>query len=241
MTDHDLRQRLCDAGLVIEHQGQGDMTRGHVSVRSSQDDGLFFMKPHGFGFDEITLDNMLTIDLDGQVVAGTSRRHSEVFIHTEIYRARPDVRAVIHAHPTHVVALSQTGRPIRPLSQGGAVFAEGLAHFDATMDLIRTPEQGRMVARALGGAPALCMKGHGVCMTGRTLDEAVVLSVMLEEAARIQLLADAAGGSVAPYPPDDIARLRAKITSPEQYAINFDYLVRKARRAGALYPSVISP
>ena len=233
MDDHGLKLRLIEAGRVIEHQGQGDMTRGHVSVRLASDERLFFMKPHGFGFDEITQDNILTIDLDGHVVAGNARRHSEVFIHTEIYRARPDVRAVLHAHPAHVIAFSQTGRTLRPLSQGGAVFADALGVFDATMDLIRTPKQGSMVAAALNKFPALVMKGHGVCVAGTSLDETIVLSVMLEEAARIQLLADAAGGEVAPYPADDILRLREKLTSSEQYVINFEYLVRKATR-GAL-------
>ena len=230
MTDDELKARLIDAGRIIEHVGQGDMTRGHVTVRLASDDGLFFMKPHGYGFDEITPDNVLTIDLDGTVVAGTARRHSEVFIHTEIFRARPDVRAVIHAHPMHVVAFSQTGRALRPLSQGGAVFADALPVFDTTMDLIRTPEQGRAVATALGPHRAVLMKGHGVSVTGGSLDEAVVLSVMLEEAASIQLLADAAGGAVTPYPAEDIARLREKLTSPEQYVVNFDYLARKAAR-----------
>ncbi len=224
----ELRRTLIDAGLVLEHQGHGDMTRGHVSVRVP---GGFLMKPHSVGFDEITEDNILTIGPDGDVVAGTARRHSEVYIHSEIYRARPDINAVIHAHPTHIVALSATGRPLRPHSQGGAVFAGRLPEYDETMDLIRTPELGRGVAAALGPHGAVLMRSHGVTMTGASLPEAVVLAVMLEEAARVQLLAEAAGMNGPEFPPDDIERLRTKLMSPEQFVVNFDYLVRKARRA----------
>src|SRR5207237_587437 len=86
-------------------------TRGHISVRLPDDPSRFFMKPHGVGLDEITPENILTIDLDGNVVDGTARRHSEVYIHSEIFKLRPDVHCVIHAHPPHAVALSASGRP----------------------------------------------------------------------------------------------------------------------------------
>ena len=71
------------------------------------------MKPHSVGLDEITMDNILTIDLEGNVVAGTARRHSEVYIHSEIFKARPDVNCVIHTHPPYAVALSATSRTMR--------------------------------------------------------------------------------------------------------------------------------
>ena len=225
-----LRGRLIAAGRILEHQGLGDMTRGHVSVRLPDRNELFLMKPHSIGFDEITAENILTIDLDGAVVAGTARRHSEVFIHSEIYRARPDVGSVIHVHPTHAIAFSGTGKPIRASSQGGAMFKDALPIFDTTMDLIRTPEMGRAVAQALGPHPAVLMRGHGVAIAGATLEQAVVLTVMLEEACRIQLLADAVGGSTPEFPPEDIARLRRNLMSPEQFVVNFDYLARKATR-----------
>ena len=90
---------------------------------------------------------------------------------------------------------------------------------------------GRAVAAALGPHHALLMRGHGVTVAGATLQQATVLAVMLEEAARIQLLADAAGGTVEPFPPEDVARLRSKVMAPDQFTANFDYLARRARRA----------
>ena len=189
------------------------------------------MKPHSVGLDEITPDNILTIDLEGDVVAGTAKRHSEVYIHSEIYRVRADVGAVIHTHPTHAVALSNTGRPIRALSQGGAIFAGALPVFEATMDLIRTKQMGAAVASALGPHAAVLMRGHGVAIAGSSLEQAVVLAVMLEEAAQVQLLAEAAGGNVPDYPAEDVAALRRKLMSPEQFVVNFQYLARKTRRA----------
>lgn len=228
MTLDEAARNVIQAGRILEHVGQGDMTRGHVSMRVPGNDALFLMKPHSIGLGEITRENILTINLDGKVVSGGSRRHSEVFIHSEIYRARPDVRAVIHSHPTHLIALSATGRSLRPYNQGGAVFADALPTYDDTMDLIRTPEMGAGVARALGPHRAVMMRCHGLALACSTLEEAVVLCVMLEEAARIQLLVEAAGGAAQEFPPEDVARLREKLFSPEQFAVNFAYLARRA-------------
>lgn len=239
MTNHDaLRARLIEAGQILEAQGHGDMTRGHVSVRLPDQPGLFFMKPHSIGFGEITADNILTIGLDGAVVAGTARRHSEVFIHSEVFAARPDVMAVIHTHLVHAVALSVTGRPMRPFCQGGAVFADALPVFAGTMDLIRTAPMGQAVAACLGPHRAVLLRAHGVVMTGASLEEAVILNVMLEEAAQVQLLAEAAGATAPDFPPEDVARLRHNLTRPDQYAVNFDFL---ARKAAAVSPSGRAP
>ena len=222
------RRKLIDAGRILAHQGHGDMTRGHVSVRVPGRPEHFFMKPHSVGFEEIAEVNILTLDLAGQVVAGTARRHSEVYIHSEIFRARQDVNVVIHTHPTHTVALSATGRALRPISQGAAAFSDGLPVYSDTMDLIRTPAMGQGVARALGPHRAVLLRNHGLAMTGRSLEEAVVLCVMLEEAARIQLLVDAVRSNIPEFPPEDVARLRGNLLRPEQFVINFAYLARKA-------------
>jgi L-fuculose-phosphate aldolase len=83
-----LKEEVIVAGKVLVAQGQDDFTRGHISLRLPDNPRLFFMKAHSIGLDEITMQNILTIDLDGKVIAGSARRHSEVYIHSEIFRAR---------------------------------------------------------------------------------------------------------------------------------------------------------
>src|SRR5580693_7213832 len=128
-THTAIKQQLIIAGKVLVAEGQDDFTRGHISARVPGNPGLFFMKAHSIGLDEITMQNILTIDLDGNVVAGTARRHSEVYIHSEIFKARSDVNCVIHTHPTYSVALSATGRPLKCYSQPGALFYESLGAY----------------------------------------------------------------------------------------------------------------
>jgi L-ribulose-5-phosphate 4-epimerase len=230
-TLDELKQRLIDAGRVLEHQGLGDLTRGHVSIRVPGDANHFIMKPHSFGFDEITLENIVTCNLEGTKVGGGGRKHSEVYIHSEIYKARPDVMSVIHAHPTYSVAFSATGQTMQPISQPSVAFADGLPYFNDSIDLIRSQELGAGVARDLGNCKAVLMRNHGVAVVGSTVDEATILTIMLENACQIQLAAAAGGGLGKVFTAEQVVKLHTDITRPEQYTINFEYLKRKANRA----------
>jgi L-ribulose-5-phosphate 4-epimerase len=230
-TLDELKQRLIDAGRVLEHQGLGDLTRGHVSIRVPGDANHFIMKPHSFGFDEITLENIVTCNLEGIKVGGGGRKHSEVYIHSEIYKARPDVMSVIHAHPTYSVAFSATGQTMQPISQPSVAFADGLPYFNDSIDLIRSQELGAGVARDLGSCKAVLMRNHGVAVVGSTVDEATILTIMLENACQIQLAAAAGGGLGKVFTAEQVVKLHTDITRPEQYTINFEYLKRKANRA----------
>ncbi|BBQ01785.1 putative class II aldolase (plasmid) [Burkholderia sp. SFA1] len=230
MTLNEAKQKLIDAGRILEAEGQGDLTRGHISVRVPGDPTHFLMKPHSHGFDEITEDNIVVCNLEGEKVSGGGRRHSEVFIHSEIFRVRPDVTSVIHAHPTHAVALSATGQPLEMISQPSVHFADGLPYYTDTMNLIRTQEMGAGVARALGSSKAVLMRNHGVAVVGRSIEESVVLSLLLDNACRIQLLTKAAGGTGETFSPEDVARLHDAVTRAEQFAINFEFLRRKVNR-----------
>jgi L-fuculose-phosphate aldolase len=227
-----IKQDLIAAGKVLVAEGQDDFTRGHISFRLPDNPKLFFMKAHSIGLDEITMENILTIDLDGYVVSGTARRHSEVFIHSEILKARPDVNCVIHTHPTYSTALSATGGTLKCYSQPGALFYEALGIYTDTINLIRTTEMGAGVARALGRGRGVLLKNHGVVVTGATIAETVIGAIMLENGAMVQLLAEAAGVVAPEFPRADIEKLKAIITQPEQFQINFDYLARRVKRRG---------
>jgi L-fuculose-phosphate aldolase len=227
-----LKELLIVAGQVLVAEGQDDFTRGHISMRLPDDPGLFFMKAHSIGLDEITTQNILTIDLEGNVVAATARRHSEVYIHSEIFKARPDVNCVIHTHPTYSIALTATGRPLKCYSQPGALFYEALGLYTDTINLIRSHAMGAGVARALGAGRAVLLKNHGVVVTGKTIEEAVIGTLMLENGAMVQLLAEAAGDPAPEFPRADIEKLKHDISQPEQFKINFDYLARRVKRRG---------
>jgi ribulose-5-phosphate 4-epimerase/fuculose-1-phosphate aldolase len=225
--DRDLKQKLIVAGKVLVNAGQGDFTRGHISMRLPTNPKLFYMKPHSIGLDEITMANILTIDLAGNVVAGKARRHSEVFIHSEILKARSDINCVIHAHPTYSVALSASGHSVKAYSQPGALFYEDIGIYTDAIALIRSHEMGAGVAKALGSHRAAFLKAHGTAVAGKTIEETVISAIMLENAALIQMIVEAAGNPAPEFSRDEVFRLKREMSAPEQFVINFDYLARK--------------
>src|ERR1700722_2610448 len=227
-----IKQKLILAGKVLVSQGQDDFTRGHISFRLPDDPDLFFMKAHSIGLDEITMQNILTIDLEGNVVAGTARRHSEVYIHSEIFKVRPDVNCVIHTHPTYATALSATARTLKTYSQPGALFYEALGTYSDTINLIRSHATGAGVARALGRGRGVLLKNHGIVVTGATIEEGVIGTIMLENGAMAQLLAEAAGTLAPEFPREDIEKLKHDISRADQFKVNFDYLARRLARRG---------
>lgn len=230
--DDDLKRKLADGGLLLERAGCGDFTRGHLSVRVPELPNNFYMKAQSFGLDEMEPANIVTCNLEGEKVAGEAPRHSEVYIHSEIYRVRPDVNAIVHAHPKHAVAFSATGKRLAMISQPSAVFADGLGLYATTMDLIRTKAMGADVAASLGQRKATLMRNHGVAVVGRSIEEAVILCITLENACDIQLMTDAAGGPCEEFPHEDVLKLHDVNTEPAQYQTSFDYLVRKVKREG---------
>ena len=230
MQLNELKQRLIDAGRILENANQGDLTRGHVSIRLPDDPTHFIMKPHSFGLDEITLENIVLCNLEGEKVGGGGRKHSEVYIHSEIYKARPEVNSVIHTHPTYAVALSATGKALEPISQPAVAFSDGLPHFTQAIDLIRSQDLGKAVATALGSCKAVLMRNHGAAIVGSNVEESTILAIMLDNACQIQLAAMAAGGSGEKFTPEQVSKLHHDITRNEQYVINFEYLKRRALR-----------
>ncbi len=230
MTPTQAMQKLIDGCLILERQGHHDMTRGHLSVRVPGNPSQFYMKPHSFGFDEVTMDNIVTCNLEGEKIAGGGPRHSEVYIHSEIFKVRPDVNAVIHSHPDNAVAVSTLGRPIRAWSQPSVLFAGKTGWFNETIDLIRRPDQGAGVAKALGPHRVCFMKNHGIAVAGSSIEDAVVTAIMLENACRIQILVESAGDPMPEFPAADLKLLHDKLIRHEQMVVNFDYLRRRLTR-----------
>ena len=164
-----LRRKLTNAGRVLASQDQGDFVAGHVTVRLPDNPERFLMKPATIGLDEMAPDTIITVDLEGRKVGGTMPRHNEVFIHSEVLRARPDVQAVVHTHAPHAVAFSSLGRELVPVSNEAGYFYKKLPVFAETTDLIVTPERGKAVARCLGTHGAAILRNHGIVTAGRTI------------------------------------------------------------------------
>src|SRR5262245_34955092 len=152
-------------------------------------------------------------------------RHNEVYIHSEVLRARPDLTAVIHTHAPHAVAFSSLGKELRPVNNEAGYFYKRLPIFSETTDLIVSPERGKAVAKCMGDNNAVLLRNHGIVAAGKSLEEAVWIALKLERACRVSLMAEWAGGPKHVVEGDDLVEKNARGMRQDLFTNVFNYLV----------------
>ncbi|HZT51682.1 MAG TPA: class II aldolase/adducin family protein [Stellaceae bacterium] len=167
---------------------------GHISVRHDKDPTKFLMSRHRApGL--VAAEDILVHDLDGEPVENPqgARLYGERFIHGEIYRARPDVMAVVHCHAPQLIPFGATKAALRPLYHMSGFLGAGVPVFEIrdaagmTDMLIRTPALGKALAQTLGDKPMTLMRGHGATMVGASIPMVVYRSVYAALNAALQM------------------------------------------------------
>jgi L-ribulose-5-phosphate 4-epimerase len=172
---HRLHLELSKHNLVV-------WTMGNVSGRDPET-GLVVIKPSGIRYDDLTPENMVVVDPEGNVVEGDYRPSSDTSAHLYIYRHRPEIMGVVHTHSTFATAFAAHGREIPVYLTaicdefGGPIPCGGYGK-------VGGDEIGKEVIRAIGSSPAILMKNHGVFTVGKTPEAAVKAAVMVEDSAR---------------------------------------------------------
>jgi len=194
-----LVEDLVAANRILVEHGVID-AYGHVSVRSENDPARYLLA-RSIAPELVTHEDILEYDLDSNPVDPRGRESvRERFIHGEIYKARPDVNAVVHNHSPSVVPFSVTKVSMRPLFHMAAFVGEGVPNFEIRDTqkgsdlLVKTPYLGKALAKTLGKSSAALMRGHGSVTVGESLPRAVGRSIYLELSARMQLQALAIAG-----------------------------------------------
>jgi L-ribulose-5-phosphate 4-epimerase len=218
-----MKEKIALATRMLAREGIVGSS-GHVSMRIPGTDSVL-IGPENVTRNILGADDVVTVDLNSNQIEGKRTRPDETEIHTGIYRARPDVMAVVHTHPTYSVSFSITKKPILPVHMHGAIFADGVNVFDS-VGHVNTHELGDGLARALGSRRAVLMKMHGAAIVGATLEEAFVAAFQLEENAQQQLLAEATG-KVEPMTPEDVARCIKQSWRPSSIQKRWQYYMDK--------------
>ncbi len=181
-NEQALRRDVALANRIIERFGLSNAF-GHVSARIPGTDTFYISTRRSPGLaDE---NHLLVIDTDGKVLSGDGMPNSEFWIHARIYAARPDVGAVVHAHPPACISLTQLGEPHRVVHNQGAAFVD-VPEYER-IGLIRSRELGDQVAKSLGGGVAVMMRGHGISTAFKDVRAATVAACFLEESAQLNL------------------------------------------------------
>lgn len=226
MKIETIRELVANSSQVLASQGQDDFIWGHTSIRDTDNRGVW-IKQAEWSLGEVTPDRVHLVSRAGEVLEGDGARHSEYPIHTEIMNARPDIGAVVHTHPPYAVALGASGQALRPVSHAANMFVPPeIPRFTFTADLIMTPELGEKLASALGASNAIFLVNHGIVTVGEDIQTATVRAVVLEQAARQQLLTNQMGGWPTWSDSEESLQKRLHVYNDRAIHAVWDYLVR---------------
>ena len=207
------RRTVALACRILAHEGLADNVLGHVSVRCGPDRVAIRCRgPEERGLLFTTAADVKVVDLDGRGELGEGYALPNEFpIHAELLRARPDLQAVVHAHPPAVLLAGLAGVALRPVFGAYNIPAMRMALDDVPIYpravLIRTPELGREMVRAMGAASVCVLRGHGVTTAGESVEQALVRATNLEALARVSVDLHRLGADVADLPADDLTEL----------------------------------
>ena len=209
------RALLATACKILYTLGLSDYL-GHPSVRLGEH-VLIKPKhsPHVRGMDTMGAEHMVLIDLDGRLLEGEHEPPSERFIHTEIYRARPDVRSVVHTHQPMATLAGIVGLDIQPLLHlESQVVADGPVPTFACAELVVNATLGQRLAHALGSHRVCHLQGHGVVSVGPSIQEAVLGAIHLEKLADFNYRVAVLGREPRVIPHAELAALKTQLASP---------------------------
>jgi ribulose-5-phosphate 4-epimerase/fuculose-1-phosphate aldolase len=180
-TISHLRQDIISACRILSQQKLVEGF-GHVSARIPKSE-QFLITPR-IALALVEEPDLLTMNLEGKVVEGKHSAPFEAWLHIAIMRSKPQVNAISRIHARTANIFSVTDRKLEAVHNHGSFFADGVPVFSIP-DLISTEQLGQAVATALDGRPAILLRGNGQVTVGRTIPEAVMMAIYLEEAAEI--------------------------------------------------------
>jgi L-ribulose-5-phosphate 4-epimerase len=193
MMLEELRQEVWACNLELPKNDLVKMTSGNVSGRDPDSD-LVVIKPSGVRFEELTPENLVVVDMEGNVVEGDLKPSTDTATHLHIYRHRPDVFGVCHTHSVFASVFAVLGKPIPPCLTASTQLGGEVPLGDYVP--IGSEAIGQEVVDKIGQARAIVMQNHGVFTIGSSATQAAKMAVELEDVAKITYFAMQAGDPI---------------------------------------------
>lgn len=182
-----LKQLIVDTGVELIKKGMTVGTWGNFSYRDSET-GYVYISPSGMNYASVRRDHVVVMKTDMEIVDGYTEPSIEKHMHTEVYRNRPDVSAVIHTHPVYSTVFGVIREKLPAVSEDFAQIVGAEVDFCKTYELPGTAELGRAAVEALGNNNAVLLPNHGALAVGPSMDFTIKVSMVLEKNAQIYLM-----------------------------------------------------
>lgn len=230
MDTSEIKQEIVTAIRMLDTAGLVDMN-GHLRYRIPGTDRVL-INSRCASRASLTVDDIVPMDLEGNLVDGEEEPPSEKHIHTSVYRARDDVSAVLHNHPHWQTVLGIAGIDMQPVFSIGSFIEEGMPVYE-TSSLVNTREIGDELAAVLGRSTVASLRYHGSVVVESEIQTLFARAVYVEENAKKQYYASLLG-PVVPLRGENLERTRVTNWQPKIVRKVWDYYEQKARQDGGL-------
>jgi L-fuculose-phosphate aldolase len=221
----DTRQKIALTCRILAAEGHESALAGQITARGAKP-GTYHMLRFGLGFDEACAENIILVDDDLNVLEGEGMPNPSNRFHLWIYRHRPNVNCIVHTHPPYISALSMVGEELAVAHMDHTMFHDDCAYLPEWPGVPIGDEEGEMITAALGTKRAILLANHGQLVACGTVEEAAVMSVFIERAAKIQMCARAVGPikAIRPELAKEAHDYRLK---PKAVGATFHYFARR--------------
>ena len=182
----NLKKEVYQAHIKLWENKLVMWTSGNVSGRDPKTD-LVVIKPSGVSYDKLLPDNLVVVDLNGNVIEGDLKPSVDMATHLYVYKHIPEIMSVIHTHSTYASAFAAVGKPIPVCLTAMADFF-GCDIPVGELVLIGEEEIGKEIVRKIGNSKAIIMKNHGPFTIGTSVNEALQAAIFLEEGAKVLIM-----------------------------------------------------
>lgn len=223
-----VQETLAYACRIMAGSGQEAGLAGQISARS-ETPGNYWTLRFGLGFDEATPEDFIEVGPDLETVTGEGMANPATRFHLWVYKERPDVNAIIHAHSPWVSALVAARQPLVVAQMDMTPFHDDCAFLADWPGVPIADQEGVLISEALGSKRSIILAHHGYLTTGQNVEEAAYLSVYLERAARMQTRARVYG-EITPVPDHLAKEAHDYLLKPSIVKGTFDYWCRQVDR-----------
>lgn len=224
----NMREKVALSCRILFDAGHDSGLAGQITARADRP-GTYYTQQLGLGFDEITASNLLLVDEDLNRIEGAGMPNPANRFHTWVYRRYPEINCIIHTHPFHTATLSMLEKPLVISHMDTTPLFDDCAFLGKWPGIPVGNSEGQIISEALASKRCLFLAHHGLLVTGRTVEEALMLAHLFERAAHMQLVAMAAG-NIQPIDESLAKEAHDWTSTPKRHQAFFAYYARRTLR-----------
>lgn len=231
-----IRQKLAMGNRILVNEGVTELGRGHVCYYLGGEKILIPAHLHAYGrtIADCTENDLVTIDFNGRVIEGKyPESMGEVYFYTELFKSHGKARAAAHIHPFYANLLAMAGKKLLLSSRDSFLFVDGISEYEGLPLYVKDKEMGRAMVERLGNRHAIIHRGHGVFITGETVESVVITAAALERAAKKQIFTSLLGTPLT-YDEEQVRKAHTKEIYRETASIDWGYFMMRLQKTGTV-------